>query len=90
VLVQRGSDHSFHCFDKVSPRVDSPGLIKADRFKGSVKHGVKGCGIGLDAQPKISFAPEGLIYEIDAPLSVVAAGLTAPPAPLALADEVIE
>jgi hypothetical protein len=31
-----------------------------------------------------------LIYEIDAPLSVVAAGLTAPPAPLALADEVIE
>ena len=28
---QRGSDHSFHCFDKVSPRVDSPGLIKADR-----------------------------------------------------------
>jgi PAS domain S-box-containing protein len=27
----------------------------------------------FDAQPKISFAPEGLIYEIDAPLSVVAA-----------------
>jgi two-component sensor histidine kinase len=28
----------------------------------------------FDAQPKIRFAPEGLIYEIDAPLSVVAAG----------------
>jgi PAS domain S-box-containing protein len=28
----------------------------------------------FDAQPKIRFAPEGLIYEIDAPLSVLAAG----------------
>ena len=28
----------------------------------------------FDAQPKIKFAPEGLIYEIDAPLSVVARG----------------
>jgi two-component sensor histidine kinase len=28
----------------------------------------------FDAQPKIRFAPEGLIYEIDAPLLVVAAG----------------
>jgi two-component sensor histidine kinase len=44
----------------------------------------------FDAQPKIRFAPEGLIYEIDAPLSVVAAGLTAPPTLLGLADEVIE
>jgi two-component sensor histidine kinase/PAS domain-containing protein len=42
----------------------------------------------FDAQPEIRFAPEGLIYEIDAPLSVVTAGLTGPPAPLAL--EVIE
>jgi two-component sensor histidine kinase len=29
----------------------------------------------FDAQPKIRFAPEGLIYEIDAPLSVVAAAV---------------
>ena len=42
------------------------------------------------ALPKISFAPAGLIYEIDAPLSVVAAGLTVPPALLGLADGVIE
>ena len=42
----------------------------------------------FNAQPKIRFAPEGLIYEIDAPLSVVGAGLTGPPAPFAL--EVIE
>ena len=28
----------------------------------------------FDALPKISFAPEGLTYEIDAPLSVIAAG----------------
>ena len=28
----------------------------------------------FDAQPKIRFAPEGLMYEIDAPLSVLAAG----------------
>jgi PAS domain S-box-containing protein len=33
--------------------------------------------------PKILFAPGGLIYEIDAPLSVVVAGLTVPPTPLA-------
>jgi hypothetical protein len=29
----------------------------------------------FDAQSKISFAPEGLIYEIDAPLSVMAAAV---------------
>jgi PAS domain S-box-containing protein len=44
----------------------------------------------FDAQPKIRFAPDGLIYEIDAPLSAVAAGLTGPPAPLGRAEEVIE
>jgi two-component sensor histidine kinase/PAS domain-containing protein len=44
----------------------------------------------FDAQPEIRFAPEGLIYEIDAPLSVVAAGLTVPPTLLGLADGVIE
>jgi hypothetical protein len=31
-----------------------------------------------------------LIYQIDAPLSVVAAGLTVPPTLLGLADRVIE
>jgi PAS domain S-box-containing protein len=40
--------------------------------------------------PKIRFAPEGLSYEIDAPLSVVAAGLTVPPTLLGLADGLIE
>ena len=40
--------------------------------------------------PKIMFAPEGLIYEINAPLSVVAAGLTVSPTLLGLADGVIE
>jgi PAS domain S-box-containing protein len=44
----------------------------------------------FDAQPEIRFAPEGLIYEIDAPLSVVAAGLTVPATPLGRAEEVIE
>jgi len=38
----------------------------------------------------IRFAPDGLIYEIDAPLLVVAAGLSVPPTLLGLADEVIE
>ena len=42
------------------------------------------------ARPELSFAPEGLIYEIDAPLSVVAAGLTVPPTLLGLADGAIE
>jgi two-component sensor histidine kinase len=44
----------------------------------------------FDVQPKISFAPEGLIYEIDTPLSVVTADLTVLPTLLGLADEVIE
>jgi two-component sensor histidine kinase len=42
------------------------------------------------AQPKIRFAPEGLIYEIDAPLLVVAADLTVPPRLIGLAGGVIE
>jgi two-component sensor histidine kinase len=44
----------------------------------------------FDAQPEIRFAPEGLIYQIDAPLSVVAAGLTVPPTLLGLADGLSE
>jgi two-component sensor histidine kinase len=34
----------------------------------------KAVALDFDAQPNIRFAPQGLIYEIDAPLSVVAAG----------------
>ncbi len=44
----------------------------------------------FDARPRMTFAPEGLIYEIDAPLSVVAAGPTVPPTLLGRADEAIE